>query len=99
MFITNGDEVINLNMVRAMQLFPDVSPIIRLDIDETRFSLLRFKTKSDFDEAKSELLNMLRNISEDWDKITDSLYVRTDKLVYAEGKGISSHLIMYMDTG
>jgi hypothetical protein len=99
MFITNGDEIINLNAVRVVQLFPDVNPIIRLDIDETRFSLLRFQSKENFNEAKTELMDMLRNISEDWDKISDSMYVRTDKLIYAEGKGIGSQLILYMDTG
>lgn len=97
MFITNGDEIINLNAVRVVQLFPDVSPIIRLDIDESRFSLLRFNSKEEFEDAKTELVDMLRNISEDWDKISDSTYVRTDKLIYAEG--IGSQLIMYMDTG
>ena len=37
MFITNGDEIINLNSVRMIQCFEGDNPTIRLNIDENHF--------------------------------------------------------------
>ena len=97
MFITNGDEIINLEFVRTLDVFNGDKPMIRLNIDEHQFSILRFADEVDMEDVKAELITMLCNISEDWNRINPNLYVRTDKLRYT--KAIGSELVLYMDTG
>ena len=97
MFIANGEEVINLNSVRAMQFFSGGNPMIRLYINESHSALLRFNTAEEFLEAQEELVGMLKNISESWVFIDHDLMVRVDKLQYANILG--SRFKMSFDTG
>ena len=96
MFITNGDEVINLNLVRFVQCFED-NFTIRLNINEHQFTILRFDDEYPFSEVKKELAEMLDSISQAWKFIDKNMMVRTDKLQYANAVG--SELKMFFDTG
>ena len=96
MFITNGDEVINLNLVRFVQCFED-NFTIRLNIDEHQFALFRFDDEYPYSETKKEIIEMLEGTSSSWKLIDNNMMVRIDKLQYANAVG--SELKMFFDTG
>lgn len=96
MFITNGDEVINLNLVRFVQCFEE-NFTIRLNINEHQFALLRFNDEYPYSETKKEILEMLEGTSSSWKPIDKNMMVRIDKLQYANAVG--SELRMFFDTG
>ena len=97
MFVANEKEVINLNLVRCVQFFSNDNPVIRLNIDEKKYALLRFSDKTSFAEAQEEIINMLNNVSPSWKLISRDLFVRTDKLQYANTYG--AKFTMFFDTG
>lgn len=97
MFITNGDEIINLNQVRMFRFFEGSNFIIRLEIDDNQFVLFRFEEKFDYLEAKDEMIELLTNINHSWVEAGRDIFIRADKLQCAKCAG--SEMKVFMDTG